>query len=354
MKKHGYATGIVGKWHLGTAEHNLPCNLGFDYFYGFNASHSLYIPENTPGYVDQRIEDDWTDDYIWSGQRTGAHAVCENCVPVDEDEYLTDKIADEAIDYMERNRDRPFFLWASFNAPHTPLQAPVEYVEMYAHVEDPVKRVHYAMIKSLDDAIGRVNQYLVESGLDSNTLVFFISDNGGAHYNLTTDNGPYRGGKITNFEGGVKVPMAVRWPGVIAPGQSYAHMVSSMDIFGTVVSALSVELPRDRVYDGVDLLTAIADSTPAHEYLYWRMGYNNVIRTAEWKCTWNTFTNTRYLYNIAADPYELNFIPGGNNLVADELMQQHARWCEGLEDPLWPSVIHFTYADGGRVYYFDD
>ena len=246
LQKHGYSTGLIGKWHLGWNEDNKPCNFGFDYQYGFYESHSLYAYEGTPGIIDQKVPEDFTDKHIWKGQREGAHAIFRNCQEIEEREYLTDRIAEEGIDFIDRNMDEPFFLWLSFNAPHTPLQAKEYYYNQFAHIEDPVKRIYAAMIANLDEAVGSVLNHIKNLNLEENTLIFFISDNGGAEYTFTTDNGPYKGGKITDFEGGVQVPFIMKWKGQVPEGISYDPMVSSMDIFHSVIAAASIQLPLER------------------------------------------------------------------------------------------------------------
>jgi len=353
LQKQGYSTGMVGKWHLGINERNLPCALGFDEFWGFYESHSLYIPEGTPGYVDQKIEGDWTDPYIWSGQRNGPHAIYEQCNIDEEPEYLTFRIADKAIDFMERQQDGPFFLWASFNAPHTPLQAPIEYVEQFDHVKDPVKKVHYAMIKALDDALGNVFNYLDESGLSENTIVFLISDNGGAEYNLTTDNGNYRGGKITLFEGGTKVPFVMRSPGQASSGITYDYPVISPDIFATISAVAGAELPRDRTYDGKNLAESISSGLPTHDQLFWQAGFNRSIRTTEWKLIWNAVGGDTALYDLSKDPFETNNVLSSNKAIGKELFEAHANWSGSLPEPLWPPVINYVFTDkDGSEYFF--
>ena len=181
LKASGYRTALIGKWHLGKNEGQTPCDFGFDYQYGFYASHSLFIPENTEGYVDQKNEDDWTDQYIWEGQRDGIHAVRRHCEIIEENRYFTDAIAKESIEFMNEN-DEPYFMYLPFSAPHTPLQASESDVNLYEEVEDPIKRTYYAMITSLDRAIGNILDEVERKGETENTLIFLLSDNGGATY----------------------------------------------------------------------------------------------------------------------------------------------------------------------------
>lgn len=355
LQKNAYRTGLIGKWHLGWNEDNKPCDFGFDYQFGFYESHSLYAYEGTPGIIDQKVPEDFTDKHIWKGQRDGPHAIYRNCKEIDEPVYLTDRIAEEGIDFINRNREAPFFLLLSFNAPHTPLQAKEDYYKLFAHIQDPVKRIYAAMIANLDDAIGSVLAHIKEESLEENTLIFFISDNGGAEYTFTTENGSYRGGKITDFEGGVKVPFIMKWKGQIPEGETYSPMVSSMDIFQTTISVAGSLLPEDRKYDGVNLLPYLkGDSTGyPHDMLFWQRGFSKALRTNDWKVLLNEDAGDTLLYDLAQDPYENEDVMEAQSSVAGELLDKHALWSSELADPLWPSMVHYQYRDGDKVHYFD-
>ena len=355
LQKHGYYTGLIGKWHLGWNEDNKPCDFGFDYQYGFYESHSLYAHEGTPGIIDQKVPEDFTDKHIWKGQRNGPHAIYKNCQEIEEPGYLTDRIAEEGIDFIDRNQHQPFFLWLSFNAPHTPLQAREEYYDQFVHIKDPVKRIYAAMIANLDDAIGDVLTHIRELNLEEQTLIFFISDNGGAEYTLTTDNGPYKGGKITDFDGGVQVPFILKWKGQIPEDMSYDPMVSSMDIFHSVVSAADIPLPGDRRYDGVDLLPYLRGDMEdePHEILFWQRGFSKALRTKQWKLLVNEDSGDTLLYDIINDPYESRNLAGAQKIQIEELMLKHTLWSSELADPLWPSMVHYHYREGEKVHYFD-
>jgi arylsulfatase A-like enzyme len=354
LKKHGYETALIGKWHLGADSLRNPCQFGFDFQFGFYASHSLYARENSPGIHDQKVAKDFTDAHIWSGQRMGPHAIYENCNEIEVDEYLTDRFADEAIKYMEADRKNPFFLYLSFNAPHTPLQAPLTDMEKFQHVEDPIKRTYYAMIANLDNNIDRVLRSLEKSATLENTLIFFISDNGGAAYTYTTDNGRYKGGKITNLEGGLKVPFIVSWKNVIDPG-IFNKMVSSMDIFQTIIEVTKVHLPADRKYDGVNLLPFLTDKNAGspHDFLYWQRGFSKAIRSNRWKLCINEEAGDTVLFDMTNDPFEGNDIFASNRQVGNDLAITHDRWSENLPEPLWPSMIYYMFVDGDKNYYFD-
>jgi arylsulfatase A-like enzyme len=344
LKKKGYRTGLVGKWHLSKQPEQSPEAFGFDEFYGFYSSHSLYSEEHTEGIVDMKNPADWTDDYIWSGQRDGRQAIQRNDKVIKEDRYLTTAIADESIDFLKKNREEPFFLLASFNAPHTPFQVPQNYFDQFKDEKDPVKRCYYGMIKCLDDEIGRVLDYLEESGLDENTYVFFISDNGGAAYTFATDNAPLKGGKITNFDGGLKVPFIIKGRGIAAKGQ-YDHPVSSTDLFVSTAKLAGLNLP-DRTYDGVDLLSHLETKSIAHDYIYFRKGFNHAIRNEEYKLIWNSeLTMDTLLYDIDQDPGELTNLYPSKKAMASSMLSAYKQWDKELISPIWPSVIYFNYKD---------
>ena len=355
LKKHGYNTGIVGKWHLGWSKEKQPSAFGFEEQYGFFHSHSLYVPEGTEGFVDQKIDADWTDSYIWSGQRNGTHAIFRNGIEIEEKGYLTDRITDESIDYMNNHKEHPFFLWISYSAPHTPLQAPKEYVDQFQDIEDPVKRVYRAMISNLDDNIGRLIGYLADQNLEDNSIIFFISDNGGAEYTHTTDNGRYGGGKNTEFEGGLKVPMILRLPEKASAGSRYPHMVSSMDIFATSIGIAGIEMMPGRALDGVNLIPYITghNNAPPHEYLFWQRGISKVVRNNEYKLMMNEYMGIEILYDLKQNRFEDPDVASTNLSAVNELKAAFGDWSEIHNPPMWPSVIYFTAEKDGIRYYFE-
>ncbi len=208
LKKYDYSTAIIGKWHLGAADFALPCARGFDYQYGFYEAFTLYAPLTDTSIQNTHVKHEYMDQHEWetAAGRKGNCAILRNCTEcAAENKYLTDKLTDEAINWIDSNKTKPFFLYLPYNAPHAPLQAQKSYYKQFAYIKDPVKRTYAAIIKSLDDQVGRLLKHVDSLGLDDNTIIFFLSDNGGATYNGTTDNKPYRGGKLTNFEGGLKV-----------------------------------------------------------------------------------------------------------------------------------------------------
>ncbi|NNC95142.1 MAG: sulfatase-like hydrolase/transferase [Chitinophagales bacterium] len=354
LKKIGYNTAIIGKWHLGTANYSLPTNRGFDYHYGFYSSHSLYAPEGTKGIVNQKINEDWTDSYIWKGQRKGNCAIYMNHEEIEDTVYLTDRIADESIQFIEDNKNDPFFLYVPFSAPHTPLQVPEDIYRKYSNIKDPYERIYFAMIESLDDAIGKILGKLEKEGLTENTIVYFISDNGGATYTHTTNNGHLKGGKITNFEGGLKVPFFMKWPAKIPAASVYKKPVISLDIFTTSIAQAGISNFDKLDLDGKDLMAIIADpSSSIHDALYWKAGFNRAIRSGNWKLIMDEKHDHTLLYNIKADESETNNLSGEYAQVVAELNEQHEKWQQSLKAAKWPPVIYFSYLDddGTRYYY---
>jgi arylsulfatase A-like enzyme len=355
LKARGYATALVGKWHTGSHPDNLPRNFGFDYQYGFFDAHSLFAPEGTEGITDQRIKNDFTDQYNWKRGRKGTNGIYRNYERIEEKEHLTEAITRESIAFIRRNKSKPFFLMAAYNAPHTPLQAPDSYVEMFMDEPDPVKRVYYAMIKQLDDAIERLLKELEEQGIAGNTLIIFLSDNGGATYTHTTDNGPLRGGKITDFEGGIRVPFFMSWKDKISPGIRYGAPVIAMDVFSTMAAAAGCPLPSGLEIDGKSLLGPVRnDNVLTQREFYWQRGHTKAIRTADWKVVWHEEFGDTLLYHIIDDPNERQNLFPDNKGKARELISLHNKWSGQLPEPLWPSVVYFREKVDGKWIYFDN
>ena len=251
LRKAGYATGMFGKWHLGTRQHLHPESRGFDTFYGFLSGAHSFLPARTPEPVQSTIMRGHT--------------------PLTEPEYLTDAIARESVRFIETHKDEPFFCYVPFNAVHTPIEATKKYRDRFPNVSPPRRRDYYAMTSALDDAVGAITAALERHRLTQNTIVIFLNDNGGPLYTKVQSNGPLRFGKLFLFEGGVRVPMIIRWPDVVKPDREYDGVTSSLDIFPTVCAAAGIRLPGDLKLDGVDLtrfLTGDADGSP-HDTLFW-------------------------------------------------------------------------------------
>ncbi len=344
----GYATGICGKWHLGNASQFNPNKRGFDYQYGFYEAFTLYSPENTPG-IEEHHHDYYANKHIWRQQRNGSSAIRVNDSIVEEEEYLTFAIARESIEFIERNSNSPFFLLSAFNAPHTPFQVPAEYFNKFKDVEDHNKRVYYAMITALDDAIGMILDALERCGKGRNTLIIFASDNGGATYTGATENGPLRAGKFSQFEGGVNIPMIMKWDQKIMPGMQYSGQVSLIDVLPTMVAAAGLPGYNYDEIDGVDLLEKINHpEQTVHDYLYWRTDYNKAIRSKEWKLIWNIRDGQAFLYDVRENNYEIENLAEQHPEIVEKLKGVYELWEMEMRPPLWPGVMEFRFEIDGE------
>ena len=254
------------------------------------------------------------------------------------------------------NQNEPFFIYVPFSAPHTPFQATKQYYDKYKHVKSPEKRIYYAMIHALDDAVGTIMNKLKQLKLEENTLVFLLSDNGGATYTGAADNSPLKGGKFTNFEGGINVPFIMQWKGTIPAGMIYEKPVSALDIFKTTTTIANVQIPDDRDFDGVNLMPYLLDSNyfdkVPHETLFWRSEYHKAIRKGKWKLIRDDFANRTVLYNVKTDKYEINDLSDENPHIVEDLNKAFYNWEKKLIRSNWPRVMDYQIQDGNLVYYF--
>jgi len=356
MKKYGYATGITGKWHLGMSKHNLPLNRGFDYQYGFNGAFSLYAPEKNWNKVINYVGDGFSTRYQWESGRYGEGAIEEMGEEIREEQYLTFAIRDRAINFIEKNKDNPFFLYCTFSAPHIPFQAPVDYYCQFEHVEDENKRVYYAMIAALDDAIGSINQKVKDLGLEENTMIFLISDNGGASYTGATDNGPLKGGKLMQFDGGLRVPFMMKWKGKVDEGKRYSKPVMSTDIFSTAVLGSGGMLPPDREYDGVNLIPYVNGNITEnpHDRMFWRADHIWAVRDGRYKLILSTRDGWAELYHIDKDISESINLAEEMPELLEKMRQMHLEWQQNElpEKPMWPRIMDHKFIIDGKEYLF--
>ena len=328
LKDAGYATALVGKWHLGSAEPFHPLNRGFDEFFGFLGGAHQYLPA-----------------------RAGARRqpILRGREPVEETEYLTDALAREAVAYVERHKDTPFFLYLAFNAVHTPMQAPPKYLDRFKNIEDEKRRTYAAMMSAMDDAVGAVLAKVRDAGLEEHTLVFFISDNGGPPVNASS-NGPLRGHKASTWEGGVRVPFLVQWKGRLPAGKTYDAPVAQIDILPTALAAAGFDAKPEWKLDGVDLAPHLASdkTTPPHDMLYWRFGNQMAVRAGDWKLV--KARNNRaggaarpgdlgaaQLFNLAADLGEQTNLASKEPEKVKQLEAAWQKWNAELQPPAWPA-----------------
>ena len=354
LKRAGYRTGLVGKWHLGIQSAYRPLARGFDEFFGILEGGSTFIDSSVPGveYWGRRLTT--RRNIVWDDER-----------PVEVSAYLTDVFTERSVRFIEEHAsehgDEPFFLFLSHTTPHTPLQATARYAERYRHIEDDAKRVYAAMVASLDDSVGAVRAALERTGVLDDTLIVFLSDNGCAGYvSGACSNRPLRGFKRYHHEGGIRVPFVMHWPDGIEP-QRVTAPVSSLDILDTFLAAAGADEVSD---DSVDLLPFLdgRSTDHPHEYLYWRSGPTSAIRDDRYKLVEYKKTDLGpddldatgrlvppdgawpieadeselfvALYDLQSDPGErVNLVkrrPG----VVDRLRTAHRRWAGTLGDPI--------------------
>ncbi len=301
LKDAGYATAIIGKWHLGHSDTKYwPRQRGFDYQYGAMIGELDYYTHSDAGVLD------------WF----------RNNKPVEEEGYTTRLLGDDAVNYINgRNPDEPFYLYLAFNAPHTPYQAPKDCVDRYASIDDPTRRTYAGMVACLDDEVGRVVAALDKKGIRDNTLILFQSDNGGTRNamfagqmadlskaKIPCDNGPYRDGKGTLFEGGCRVAAFANWPGHIKPG-SVDGIIHTVDIYPTLAALAGASTGKCKPLDGVNVWETIAGAKPSprSEVIYNIEPFRAAIRQGDWKLIWRTLIpGSVDLYNLADDPEEKN------------------------------------------------
>ena len=322
FKDLGYATCAVGKWHLGGPPQHLPMKRGFDEFYGTVANSPFFNP---PRFVDSRV----------SGEVR----------PVKDDAfYSTDAYGARAVDWIGRNKDRPFLLYLPFNAQHAPLQATEKYLSRFPEIADPKRRTFAAMMSAMDDAVGGVLDKVREIGQEENTLIFFLCDNGGPTRQTTSSNGPLRGFKATTWEGGVRVPFCVQWKGRIPAGKTFEHPIIQLDILPTALAAAEVKIDPAWKLDGVNLLPHLSgeNTSRPHETLYWRFGNQWAVRHGDWKLVVGNEPGApaipnkpASLFNLATDVGEANDLAAGEPEKVKELRSIWDKWNAEQEDPRW-------------------
>jgi arylsulfatase A-like enzyme len=327
LKDAGYATGLIGKWHLGEEPKFHPLQRGFGEFFGFLPGAHNYLR---------------SEDKTWGPIYRGRDKV-------ELDGYLTDVLAREAIAFIERHRKEPFFLYLAFNAVHTPLEAPESLVEKFAAIKDPTRRTYCAMTTALDNAVGAVLGKLRSAGLEENTLVFFLSDNGGPIGKFAPNgsrNTPLRGSKGDTWEGGIRVPFLVQWKGRLPAGKVVDQPVIQLDIGPTALAAAGVPPKPEWKLDGVNLLPFLEGKTTAapHEALYWRFGEQMAIRMGDWKLVradlspdkpFGDVAKTPMLFNLTEDPGETKDLAASKPEKVKELSEAWQKWNATLAPPAW-------------------
>ena len=335
LKTKGYYTAHIGKWHLGHSSGMSPLDQGFDD--SLSLAGAYYLPEDHPDVVNAKFETS-IDKMVWSGSQYAARFNGGDYFAPDK--YVTDYYTDEAIKVIEKNKNRPFFLYLSHWAIHNPLQAIRSDMEQMSHMSGHNLKVYSGMIRALDRSVGQIIQTLKELNIYGRTLIFFTSDNGGANYiELEDINKPFRGWKISFFEGGIRVPFILSWPDQIDPGLKFDKPVHHFDIFSTIASAADVPIPNDRKIDGVDLMPYLKGekiSNP-HQTLFWRSGNHQAVLHENWKYLVSKKEGTKWLFNTELDPLERNNLINVNPKKTSQIESLLVTFNSEQANPLYPS-----------------
>ena len=346
LKDQGYYTAHIGKWHLGRGNGMAAHQQGFDD--SLLMASGLYLPEDDPNVVNARLSFDPIDQFLWARLTYANSFNTGDQGRFKPGGYLTDYWTDESIRVIKANKNRPFFLYLAHWGTHTPLQATREDYEAVGDIKPHRQRVYAAMVRALDRSVSRILDTLEAEGLADNTLVVFTSDNGGPGYIGIDDvNSPYRGWKITMFEGGLRVPMFVKWPAKIAPGTTVENPVAHIDMMPTLAAAAGAIIPANIAIDGLDLLPLAMDESAAdwrRETLFWQNGHYRVVRHGDWKLQVNnrlTDGLQRWLYNLRDDPTEQNNLAASRTDKLTELSALLAAHQAGAREPLYESTMQF-------------
>jgi uncharacterized sulfatase len=357
LRDRGYYTAHVGKWHLGRKNGMAPHEQGFED--SLLMASGLYLPEDDPNVVNAKLDFDPIDQFLWA-RLTFANSF--NTGDLDRFEpggYLTDYWTDESIRVIKANRNRPFFLYLAHWGVHTPLQATREDYEAIGDIQPHRLRVYAAMIRALDRSVGRINEVLEEEGLADNTIVLFTSDNGGPGYlGLPDINEPFRGWKITQFEGGIRVPLFVKWPARIPAATQVDEPVAHIDMMPTLVAAAGAHNPAGVQIDGRNLLPLTEGGDEQawdRETLFWQSGHYRVVRHGDWKLQVTARPDKQWLYNLADDPTEQVNLAAARPDKLGELMDLLDAHQAGSRGPLYPATLESPIAiDKTRAERFEE
>jgi arylsulfatase A-like enzyme len=358
LKKYNYTTGIAGKWHLGNnPKLNIPNKRGFDYQYGCYGAFTLYAENEFEKGIINFKRESFESKYQWDMARKDLAMIYENNKVIKhEKEYFTDVIRDKSIQFIEQNKDNPFFLYIPFTAPHEPYQAQESlYNNAIKNTNDKGKAVYQAIVASMDNAIGAIQKKLLDVGIDENTLIVFISDNGPATYTKVSSSEPLKGGKITMFEGGIKVPYIFKWKNHLPENITYDKPVISLDIFSTVAAICTIDLPKDRIYDGVNLIPYFTNENKKspHDMLFWRADHIHAVRKGDYKLIFSSRDNWLELYNLKDDIGEKNNLALLLPEKVKELKLELEVWEHSLpKKPLWPRIMDHRFMIDGKEYLF--
>ena len=348
LRDSDYYTAHIGKWHLGRENGMGPNAQGFDD--SLLMTSGLYLPEDHPDVVNAKLDFDPIDRFLWAAMRYAASFNTTSGDVFEPGGYLTDYWTDESIKVIRNNKDRPFFLYLAHWGPHTPLQATRADYEAVGDIRPHRKRVYAAMIRAVDRSVSRILDTLEEEGIADNTMVVFTSDNGGAGYiGLPGVNQPFRGWKITMFEGGIRVPLFMKWPAKLDAGTVVETPTAHIDVMPTIAAATGAVIPETVAIDGVPLLDLAQGQGGAEwtrDTLFWQNGHYQVVRHNDWKLQVNerrTDGKKVWLFDLATDPSEqVNLATTRLDVVAqlERLLKEHNADSVGpLYEPAMDSAI---------------
>ena len=334
LSKVGYTCGVIGKWHLGAHPSLHPLNRGFDEFFGHLGGGHRYFPDELIYKDSYAISEESKSYKTW---------IMKNHGHVKTEKYLTDEFSDEAVRFVDKHQEDPFFLFLSYNAPHAPLQATEKYLDRFSHIKDRKRRIYAAMVSAVDDGVGRLLDKLEQLQLEEETLIFFLSDNGGPEGKNGSDNGVLRAGKGSCYEGGFRVPFAMQWKGTISPG-TYDQPVSSMDIFGTISALTESPTQPDKPLDGVNLLPYVKGKSQGspHQAIYLRQydAKRFAVRKGDYKLVTKENAAVKELYNLQQDISEENNIAEDRPQKLREINILRKDWNDELIRPAFLGLIH--------------
>ncbi len=329
----GYRTGIVGKWHLGAHPALHPLRRGFQEFFGFLGGGHRYFPDELTLSEPEQAKNE-SDSYRLP--------ILRNTTPVRTTKYLTDEFSDEAVAFVTRHQTEPFFLYLAYNAPHAPMQASEEYLQRFPNIKNQKRRTYAAMVSAVDDGVGRLLARLRELGLEENTLVCFLSDNGGPTDANASNNYPLRGGKGSPWDGGWRVPFAMQWPAKLPRGQVYAQPVISLDIFATIAAQTSASLDPARPLDGVNLLPYLTGQKHGapHEAIYLRMFDKGAyaVRSGDFKLLITGHKASPQLFDLSHDIGEKTDVSVSHAAIFNTLEQRRIEWNAQLIEPVFTGL----------------
>ena len=336
LQSAGYSSAIVGKWHLGSHPDHHPLNRGFDYFFGFLSGGHNYLPENLTVSDLSAVTKNWQ----WYRTR-----IMENHKRIEIDDYLTDELTDAATAFIERSTadEKPFCLYLAYNAPHAPLQATEKYLKRFPDIKNKKRRTYAAMVSAVDDGVGRLLKTIRELEIEEDTIIFFLSDNGGPTNNASS-NKPLRGHKSDYYEGGIRVPFAMQWKGHVPAGIDYDHPVISLDILGTIAAQSGAKVSPEHPLDGIDLIPFVTKETDElpHKTLFWRNPKTDsmAIRAGEMKLVANrNKSNGDYqLFHITNDKTESKNLSQSSGDRVAALNAQWKNWNSQLLDQNFPAL----------------